>query len=148
MSQAADNRRRPPTSDAEQAAEAGRHLARAMHDDMQLTVQMDGGVRFNLPKSANALLYRLMNEMAQGNSVAIIPEQAELTTQEAADQINVSRPHLIRLLEDGKIPFHKVGSHRRIKANDLALFRSHSEEERQRAMDELARQAQALEMGY
>jgi excisionase family DNA binding protein len=148
MSQAADSRRLPPTSDAEKAAEASRHLARAMRDDTQLTLQIDGGVRLNLPKAANALLYRLMNEMAQGNSVNIVADHAELTTQEAADLINVSRPHLIRLLEEGKIPFHKVGSHRRIKVSDLALFRSNTEDERQRVMDELARQAQELEMGY
>jgi excisionase family DNA binding protein len=86
--------------------------------------------------------------MAQGNAVALAPLRAELTTQEAADYLNVSRPYLVGLLEKGQIPFRKVGTHRRIKFADLMAFFKRTEEERRRVMDELAAQAQELGLGY
>ncbi|RJT42673.1 helix-turn-helix domain-containing protein [Mesorhizobium waimense] len=86
--------------------------------------------------------------MGQGNAVTIIPVHAELTTQEAADYLNVSRPYLIRLLEEGKLPFNMVGTHRRVKFSDLAAYRNNAEEERKKVMEELAAQAQELGMGY
>lgn len=101
-----------------------------------------------LPKAVNDLLYHLLTEMAHGNAVTLFPIHAELTTQEAADYLNVSRPYLVRLLEEGKVKFHMVGTHRRVKFRDLDAFRKSTEEERQRVMDELAAQAQDLGMGY
>ena len=101
-----------------------------------------------LPTSALRLLVQILSELADGNAVSVVPVHAELTTQEAADLLNVSRPHFVKLLEDGLIPFHRAGKHRRVKFADLM----HYKQERQRisteALDELAQQAQELGMGY
>jgi excisionase family DNA binding protein len=138
----------PSADDAELAAQASRHLSRARHEGAELRVQVDGGEMLRLPKAVSELLYHLLTEMAQGNAVTLFPVHAELTTQEAADYLNVSRPYLIRLLEQGKVPFHMVGTHRRVKFSDLEAFRKTAEDERRRVMDELAAQAQELGMGY
>ncbi|XYK78868.1 MAG: excisionase family DNA-binding protein [Labrenzia sp.] len=138
----------PSDDDAEMAAEVSRHLSRAKHEGGELRVQVDGGEMLRLPKAVGDLLYHLVTEMAQGNAVTLIPVHAELTTQEAADHLNVSRPFLIKLLEQRKIDFHMVGTHRRVKFSDLETYRREKEEERRRVMDELASQSQELGMGY
>jgi excisionase family DNA binding protein len=138
----------PSADDAELAAQASRRLSRAKHEGAELRVQVDGGEMLRLPKAVSELLYHLLTEMAQGNAVTLFPIHAELTTQEAADYLNVSRPYLIRLLEEGKIKFNMVGTHRRVKFGDLEAFRKSSEDERKRVMDDLAAQAQQLGMGY
>ena len=144
-------RERPilPTADeAELAAEVSRHLSRVKHESAELRIQVDGGEMLPLPKAVGDLLYRLVTETAQGNAVTLIPVHAELTTQEAADYLNVSRPHLIKLLERGELQFNMVGTHRRIKFSDLDAYRQARETERRRVMDELAAQSQDLGMGY
>lgn len=138
----------PSADDAELAAEASRLLSRVNQEGAELRVQIDGGETLRLPKSVSLLLYRLLTEMAQGNAVTLIPIHAELTTQEAADYLNVSRPYLIRLLEAGRLKFSLVGTHRRVKFSDLEAYRKATEEDRQRVMEELAVQAQQLGMGY
>ncbi|RWE12781.1 MAG: helix-turn-helix domain-containing protein [Mesorhizobium sp.] len=138
----------PSADDAELAAQASRQLSRAKHEGAELRVQVDGGEVLRLPKAVSELLYHLLTEMAQGNAVTLFPIHAELTTQEAADYLNVSRPYLIRLLEEGRVKFNMVGTHRRIKFGDLEAFRKSNEDERKRVMDDLAAQAQELGMGY
>lgn len=101
-----------------------------------------------LPRQAITLLRDLLAEMAQGNAVTVIPTHQELTTQQAADLLNVSRPHLIKLLTEGKLPFTKAGSHRRIRFDDLLQYKSERDQRSLSAMDELAKQAQELNMGY
>ncbi len=101
-----------------------------------------------LPQGAIRLLVDLLTEMAKGNTVRLIPIHAELTTQEAADILNVSRPFLIEQITNKKIPAHKVGTHRRIRYSDLMAYKQHMDNERSRALDELANQAQELKMGY
>lgn len=101
-----------------------------------------------LPRDALALLRDVLVEMAQGNAVTIVPTHAELTTQEAANLLNVSRPYLVTLLENGTIAFRKTGTHRRIRFHDLMSYREEQERLSNAALDELAAQAQEHEMGY
>jgi excisionase family DNA binding protein len=98
-----------------------------------------------LPMSAARLLLEILQHMARGNAVTLLPIHAELTTQQAADLLNVSRPHLIHLLEEGKIPSHKVGSHRRIRAEDIFAYRRKMHSKRREVLKELA--AHDQEMG-
>jgi excisionase family DNA binding protein len=72
----------------------------------------------------------------------------DLTPNQAAEYLNVSRPYVLKLLGEGKIPFHKAGSHKRIHLRDLRAYRQKQDEESERALVELATQAQELNMGY
>src|SRR5437762_415912 len=99
------------------ARQASRAIATTQPSELR--VRLDDGQELTLPKSATRLIAHLLTEMAQGNAVTIIPIHANLTTQEAADYLSVSRPYLIGLLEAGKMPFQMVGTHRRIRFEDL-----------------------------
>jgi excisionase family DNA binding protein len=94
------------------------------------------------------LLVDILAELADGNAVKVVPVHAELTTQEAADMLNVSRPHLVKLLEDGVLPFHRTGKHRRVRFADLMQYKDVRDRASEEAMAELARQAQESGMGY
>ena len=104
--------------------------------------------KVELPTSALRLLVDILAELADGNAVKVVPVHAELTTQEAADMLNVSRPHLVKLLEEGGLPFHKTGKHRRVRFADLMQFKSQRDQASEDAMAELAKQAQELALGY
>lgn len=91
-----------------------------------------------LPRPAVRLLAQILDEMSRGNAVKVIPVRAELTTQEAADLLNVSRPTLIQLLESGTLPFRKVGTHRRIRLEALTTYKRKLDAERRAALAELS----------
>lgn len=101
-----------------------------------------------IPVKAFRLLVNILTEMAAGNAVTLIPIYAEHTTQEAADLLNVSRPYLVQLLEEGKISFRKVGSRRRVLAKDLIQYKEEIDNLRLKAVEELTEQAQKLDTGY
>jgi excisionase family DNA binding protein len=101
-----------------------------------------------IPATAYRLLVDILIQMSQGNAVSIVPIHAELTTQEAADILKVSRPFLIKLLEAGEMPFHKIGKHRRICFKDVIAYKERIDAERSAVLDELVAQAQELGMGY
>jgi excisionase family DNA binding protein len=136
----------PSTEDSALAQEAARAIA--ARQPSELRVRLDDGQELVLPKAATRLIAHLLTEMAQGNAVTIIPVHANLTTQDAADYLNVSRPHIVKLLEEGKIAYHMAGTHRRIKFQDLAGYKIASEKRRREIMGELATQAQEEGMGY
>ena len=101
-----------------------------------------------LPTLALRLLGEILSELALGNAVRVVPIHAELTTQEGADMLNVSRPHLVKLLDQGALPHTKNGRHRRIKFADLMAYKDQRDNTSHTAMYELAAQAQELGMGY
>lgn len=101
-----------------------------------------------VPYEAFKLLLEVLGQMAIGNAVTVVPMQAELTTQQAADFLNVSRPHLIALLEGGRIPFRKVGTHRRVRFADLSTYRDADDARRRAVLDQLTADAQRHGMDY
>ncbi len=106
------------------------------------------GFEIELSEGAFALLIQILTEMSKGNGLMVMPIHAELTTQQAADFLNVSRPFVIGMLQKGEIPFRTVGRHRRVRLEDIVNYRKRVEEKRLSALDELAAQAQELNMGY
>ena len=141
----------PSSSDAEVARASSERLAAFLRTDRALTLSVAGDharETVELPSSVAALLLEILEDMAAGSTVAVLRNDAELTTQQAADYLNVSRPFLVRLLEAGKVPFRKVGTHRRVRFEDLRRYKHAMDAARRGALDELAADAQELGMGY
>ncbi|MGO4699910.1 helix-turn-helix domain-containing protein [Dyella sp. 2RAB6] len=140
----------PPTpEEAEAARSSGRLLAAYLGEGGSGRIMViDGDGTIDVPVSALRMLVEILANMAEGKAVNIIPVKAELTTQQAADFLNVSRPHLVSLLEAGAIDFHKTGTHRRIYASDLLAYHQQRDAQSRSALDELAAQAQELGLGY
>lgn len=104
--------------------------------------------KISLPGAVVSLLTRALDELSEGHSVSLMASHDTLTTSEAAQILDVSRPHLVDLLDDGEIPFFRVGSHRRIRHKDLLAYQRKREAKAEKAYQDLVRQAQELEMGY
>lgn len=143
----------PSPEEAVLARESGRTLSAALAtraETQRIEIIDDKGSSHavRLPVSALRLLIDVLTEIGEGNAVSIIPIHAELTTQEAADVLNVSRPFLVQLLERGEIPFHRVGTHRRVRYQDVLDYKERIDAQRRRSLEDLAEQAQKLNMGY
>lgn len=115
--------------------------------EVKIKVQEEGEF-ITIPKKALTLLSDIIENMAEGKTVSIVPSNSEVSTQQAADMLNVSRPHLVKLLETKKIPFKKVGSHRRILLKDITSYKKQLAKQREAQLDFLSQQAQDLNLGY
>jgi excisionase family DNA binding protein len=141
----------PSKEDIELARASGQRLAPLARRGGPLTLRVrDAGEEetIELPAGAVKLLQAILEDMASGRAVTIVPQNAELTTQQAADFLNVSRPFLVQLLEQKKLPFRLVGSHRRVRFEDVLRFKENIDTERRKVLDRLAAEAQELKMGY
>ena len=143
----------PTANEVALARDSSRSLAQTLpkkKNKVKIRVISDenSGADIVVPASALKLLVNLLTEMAQGNAVTVLPLHAELTTQQAADLLNVSRPFFIKLLKEEKIPFKKVGRHRRVSARDVMAFKIKQENASESAMDTLVAEAQKLKLGY
>ena len=123
-------------------------LAALVEEDNEQTVLRVKDREIVLPPSVARALVDLLTDVAEGRSVSVASSGEELTTREAAELLNVSRPHLVKLLEEGEIPFHKVGTHRRVYREDVLDYKARQREEAEEAMQNLADQAQELGLGY
>ena len=101
-----------------------------------------------LPASAVRLLVQMLAEMAEGNAVALVAVHAELTTQQAADALGVSRPFVIKQIREGRLPHRRIGTHRRVMFKDLMAFKHRLDADRAKALGQLAAEAQKLKLGY
>ena len=146
------HRHLPPTSqDAAIARVSGQALSRFAQARAPLKrrgIDSEQTAPIELPAGAVALLMDILEAMAAGRGVTIIPESTELSTVQAAEALNVSRPFLIKLLEDGSIPHRKVGKHRRVRMEDVMSYKAAIDTEREAVLDQLAADAQEQDMGY
>ena len=143
--------RKPPQMPTEdeiaQAREASRQLARLLPDDalpLRLVTDDNRHEMISFPPGALRLFVDVLTQLGQGRAVTLLPQRAELTTQEAADYLNVSRPYVVGLIEQNKLPARKVGTRRRIAFEDLVRFDDQDRARRRVALDELARIDQEL----
>ncbi|MDH7464251.1 helix-turn-helix domain-containing protein [Chitinophagaceae bacterium 26-R-25] len=104
------------------------------------------GNSMNVPTKAVGFFYEIVDSMAYGKSVTVLTSDLLISTQQAADILNFSRPYVVKLLEEGKIPYQKVGTHRRLKIADVVAYQKKFERERDQALDWMTRQAQELNM--
>jgi excisionase family DNA binding protein len=139
----------PSEQDVRLASQSSRLLAACIgHGETARLQVIHGDQKIDVPVSALSLLVDILAQMGRGNAVSIVPVHAELTTQQAADFLNVSRPFVVQLLESGALAHRKVGSHRRVLFKDLLAYREQSTVARKSALDQLTQEAQALELGY
>lgn len=138
-------------ADIEEAKASSRTLAKyANAERVQLSIKNQEGDSDSLilPGHALQLLLDILSEMSRGNAISVLPVQAQLSTQEAANLLNVSRPFLVGLLDKGEIAHHKVGAHRRVLAQDVLAYKQQIDAQRQASLDELSSLSQELGMGY
>lgn len=150
----------PTQDESDIARESSHQLARLLGtlkldgnekatDSVRIEIHLDRDHEVvSLPASALRLLSHILVQMAQGNVVNVVPTQCEISTQRAADFLNVSRPFLIGLLEKKELPCRKVGTHRRVLFSDVIAYKERIDQARVAVLDALAAEAQSLDMGY
>ena len=138
----------PSDQEVRVARQSSQALASLMKSDREVRLHIhaegDPPAEIALPPSLARLLLGALEEIGKGNGVTLISTDAELTTQQAADLARVSRPFFIKLLEEGKIPYRKVGSHRRILYRDIARYNQVEETRRVNVMEELVAETKRL----
>ncbi|MDX9989544.1 helix-turn-helix domain-containing protein [Thiothrix unzii] len=139
----------PTQEDTELAVESSRLLAACIGKGESACLRLhNGNELLQVPVKAIRLLVDILDAMARGDAVSLIPIHKELTTQEAANILNVSRPYLVKLMEAGEIPFHKNGVRRRVFFKDLMEYKQKRDQASMLLLDELTAEAQEFEMGY
>jgi excisionase family DNA binding protein len=139
----------PSEQEAQMAEQSSRVLASRMGQVESLRLKLDDGTDLILPAFIQRLLLDALVQVSQGNTVTLIPIHAELTTQQAADLLNVSRPYLVEeLLEKGKIPFRKVGIRRRVLFKDVMAYKQHIDSARLETLAKMTEHDQQYGFGY
>ena len=141
MPQALQKQTLPTQTEAKQAEETSRLLSSRLCSTAPLRLRVVGapeGETVVITASAAKMLVGILDEMGRGKTVTVIPVHAELTTQQAAEMLGVSRPSLIQLLDEGKIEYRKVGTHRRVRFESLMAYKRRVRADRVSALNELA----------
>lgn len=139
----------PTPEDEAVAIKSSRQLAAILGKGEESHLRLyDGNETYEVPTKAIRLLADILQAMSRGEAFSLIPIHKELTTQEAANFLNVSRPYLVGLLEAGEIPYHKTGVRRKVLFRDLLDYKAKRDEESQQLLENLVAEAQDLEMGY
>ena len=137
----------PTEEEIAQAKEAGRQLARLLPEDkrpLRLVTENNRHEMISIPPGAVRLFLDVLTQLGQGRGVTILPKKAELTTQEVADFLNVSRPYVVKLIDSGALPARTVGTRRRIAFQDLIKFDEADRKRRRAALNEIAQLDQEL----
>lgn len=141
----------PTVEDIQHAKESSRSLSKYHNvDRVNLSISGGGDTTDNivLPGIIMQMLLDILSEVSKGNAIRVMPHKAELSTQQAANILNVSRPYLVKLLEQGDIEFKKTGTHRRILAEHVIEYKEQIDSARSKTLDELAELSQEHGMGY
>jgi len=146
----------PDEQTIKQAGEAVRYLNGLSGVDLSgfASVQLIIGssvqepIEVDLPRKAVRIIIDVLVELAKGNVVTVVPVRAELTTQQAADILNVSRPYLVGLLDEGKIPYRMVGNRRKVPLRELLDYKRIDTAYREAILDELTREAESIGLEY
>ena len=141
----------PTQQDIEQAEETRKQLSKYQDlDCVQMSIEDLNGdwESIVLPGMAMQILLKILADVSRGDAIGIIPNTNELTTQQAANLLNVSRPYLVKLLENGEINHYKVGTHRRVRVKDFVEYKAKIDSARSNTLDELARLSQDIGMEY
>ena len=144
-----DQTREPIIANEDEALIAREAVARLQPladagQDVRLRVNESADIVVPLPAAAVVAITRVLAAMAERRPVSVIPMDAELTTQQAADMLNVSRPHLTKLLDQGALPHRKVGTHRRVLVADVLAFKAEARAKQSKAIDEMVALSQDL----
>ena len=130
------------------AADAIGALALDLQSHESVTLTAGGEVSVEVPSEVFRLFGEMLSMLADGSGVVVLPDDAELTTQQAADLINVSRPYLVKLIDDGDLPGRLVGTHRRVLLSDLLAFKKLADKRGREALEDLTALSQELGIDY
>lgn len=131
--------------DMAKARQSHKILSKVVQENESLTVRLsDSDEIIELPANVVDALIHILDGMASGQQFHVMPLDEELTTAQAAEILNVSRPYVIKLLENGDIPYHKVGTHRRVRLVDLHHYKQEIDVKRREVLDEIVAESQEL----